>query len=178
MRGYLTRCKQISNEEFEKIINLRKLKDTVKETVIGAFDLTGRDFNENDILIPLEIVVKQIKIPRIDIEVGEFEPMIIDAFSDASVKNEDIHALRLQENQALEAIAVRIKKEIDSCEIKVKNVMAEQAATFVDNIIKQLTDNIENIRNQIDDKENAIRQYDTLCKAIADYKKMVSEMEM
>lgn len=178
LRGYLTRCKQMSNEEFEKIINLRKLKDAVKETVIGAFDLSGRDFNENDILIPLEIVVKQIKIPRIDIEVGEFEPMIIDAFSDASVKNETIHALRLQENQALEAIATRIKKEIDLCDNRVKSVMAEQAATFVDNIIKQLTENIENIRNQIDDKENAIRQYDTLCKAIIEYKKMVSEMEM
>ena len=104
--------------------------------------------------------------------------MIIDAFSDASVKNEDIHALRLQENQALEAIATRIKREIDLCDNRVKSVMAEQAATFVDNIIKQLTDNIENIRNQIDDKENAIRQYDTLCKAITEYKKMVSEMEM
>lgn len=178
LRGYLTRCKKMSNEEFEKIINIRKLKEMVKGAVIGAFDLSGRDFNENDILVPLEIVIKQIQIPHIDIELGEFEPMIIDAFSDASVRDEDIQMLKLQENRTLEAIAVRVKKEIDLCENKVRNVMAEQSANFVDNVIKQLTDNIENVKKQIDDKEHAIQQYIVLCETIAEHKKMLMGMEM
>lgn len=178
MRGYLVRCKQLTNEEFDKIINLRILREKVKATVIGAFDLGDKAFNENDILIPLEIVIKKIKIPEINIEVEEFEPMIVDAFSGATVSNDAIHELRLQENRVLEKISIRVKGEIDNCKNKVDSVMSQQAATFVDNIIKLLTDNIENIRSQIDDKENSIRQYDTLIKLLAEYKEFITSMEM
>ena len=56
--------------------------------------------------------------------------------------------------------------------------MSEQSATFVDNIIAQLTTNIEMLKTQIDNKEDSIRQYNTLCTALTEYKKMVNEMEM
>lgn len=178
MRGYISRCKAYSNEEFEKIINLKNLENKVKDTVIGAFDLSGKDFNENDILIPLEIVIKRIKIPKIDIEVKQFEPMILNAFSGATVKGEEIHQLKLQENKVLGEISKAIKEELRKCHVRIENVMLEQSSTFVDNIIEQLTENIEMLRKQIDNKENSIRQYDTLCKTIVEYKQIVSEMEM
>ncbi|WP_026522315.1 dynamin family protein [Butyrivibrio sp. VCB2001] len=178
LRQYISRCKELSNSEFEKIININTLKEEVKTTVIGAFELGDKDFNENDVLIPLEIVIKKIQIPQIEIEVSEFEPIIIDAFSGASVTNETIHELQLLENKALSKISERVKQEIDKCQQKVENLMSEQAATFVDNIIRLLTDNIETLRTQIDNKENAIRQYETLCNMIIEYKAAVKDMEL
>lgn len=178
MRSYVGRCKKYINEEFEKIINLSKLETSVKKTVTGAFDLSGKDFNENDILIPLEIAIKKIQIPKIDIDVTEFGSMIVDAFSGGTVEGNKIHELRLLENRVFENISKKISDELDKCEKKIESVMTEQSATFVDNIINQLTVNIEMLRNQIDDKENAIRQYNTLCEALAQYKQMVIEMEM
>lgn len=178
MRGYISRCKIYANEEFEKIINIRELESRVKGSIIGAFDLSGEDFNENDILIPLEIVIKRIQIPQIDIEVEQFEHMIVDAFSGASVEGEAIHQLRLMENRVLGDIAKKIKEEFDKCCDRIDSIMTEQAATFVDNIIKQMASNIERLRNQIDDKENKICQYTKFCDALAEYKQMITGMEM
>jgi len=140
--------------------------------------LGGKDFNENDILIPLEIVIKKVQIPKINIEVEQFESMIVDAFSGPTVEGDEIHQLKLQENRVLGEISKAIKKELDNCQKKIDSVMAEQSSTFVDNIIKQLTANIEMLRSQIDDKENSISQYNTLCEMIVKYKDFVSRMEM
>lgn len=178
IRKYISRCKKYANDEFKKVINLRKLETSVKEAVIGAFDLSGSDFSENDILIPLEIVIKKLQIPEIDIGVNQFESVIVDAFSGASVEGEEIHQLRLMENRVLADISKKIGEELDKCRDKINNIMTEQSATFVDNIIKQMTSNIEMLKNQIDDKENAICQYSALCDALARYKQMISEMEM
>lgn len=178
MRGYINRCKKYANEEFEKIINIRKLENAVKDVVIGAFDLSGKDFNENDILIPLEIVLKRLQIPKINISVEDFDSIIIDSFADAEVEDKEIHKLRLMENKALDAISKKIRSEIDKCQRTIADIMSEQSATFVDEIISKLTTNIEMLRNQIDNKEDSIRQYDTLCNMILKYKKLVNEMEI
>lgn len=178
IRNYITRCKLYLNEEFEKIVNINTLKSEVKETVIGAFDLGGKDFNENDILIPLEIVMKKIQIPKIDIEAEQFESMIIDEFSGAVVEGKAIQQLKLSENRVLGKVSKAIKEELKKCQKRVDGIMTEQSSTFIDNIIHQLSDNIEKLKNQIDDKENSIKQYDMLCNSIDTYKKMVMEMEM
>ncbi len=178
MRNYISRCKKYANEEFEKIINIGKLKKEIKEIVIGAFDLSGSDFREEAILIPLDIVANQIQIPKIDIEPTEFENSIIDAFSGAVVTGDEIHELRLVENKVLGDISKRIKNELDNCNKKIDQVMAEQASTFVDKIIETLKSNVKALKDQIDDRENAIRQYNTLCNALVEYKQLINEMEM
>jgi hypothetical protein len=178
MRKYIARCKKKTNEEFKNIINLKKLENTIKNIIIGAFDLSQKDFNENDILTPLKTVIKKIKIPEIEIEEEEFGNFIIEKFSGGSVKGEDIHQLKLIENKLFTDIAKKIKEEIDNCEKKINNVMSEQAGIFVDNIIENLKTNIDMLKKQLKNKENAILKYDELCKLLVEYKKMIIEMEM
>ena len=56
--------------------------------------------------------------------------------------------------------------------------MSEQAATFVDEIIRQASKNIEQLKTQIDNKEESIRRYNELCSAITQYKLLIQKMEM
>ena len=178
MRKYIARCKKKTNEEFKNIINLRKLESTIKNIIIGAFDLSQKDFNENDILTPLKTVIKKIKIPEIEIEEEKFGNFIVEKFSGGSVKGEDIHQLKLIENQVFFEIAKKIKQEIDNCKNKINNVMSEQSGIFVDNIIENLRTNMEMLKKQLKNKENAISKYDELSKLLVDYKKLIIEMEM
>lgn len=178
IRGYINRCRQFANEEFETMVNLRKLENAVKDSVIGAFDMSSNDFNENDILIPLEIVIKKIQIPRIEIDASKYEDMIVEAFSGAFVEGDEIHQLRIVEGKVLSKVAKKMREELDNCEREMQTVMTEQATTFVDNIIKQLTDTVETLKRQVDDKENAMRKYDELSKLLLGYKRMIKEMEM
>lgn len=178
MRKYITRCKTYINNEFEKIINIRMLEENLKKAVIGAFDLSGDDFNEDDILIPVEIVMKKIQIPKINIEVLQFESMLGDSFDEAFVEGEEIHRLKKQANYVFCEIAKAIKEELKQCEIKMESVMTEQATMFVDRIIEQLSENIGRLKAQIDDKEENIKKYDILEQTVVEYKKAISEMEM
>lgn len=178
IRAYIVRIKEYSNEEFNKVINIEKLEDYIKDVIVGAFDLSQKKFNENDILLPLEIVIKKIKIPKIEIEVSEFESMIISEFSSATVEGNEINKLHLKEIQVLGEVSKKIKEEIDKCQKSINKVMDEQSDTFVENIVNQLKKNIETLEKQLCDKENMIKKYDLLYKKLCEYKKMIDEMEI
>ena len=86
--------------------------------------------------------------------------------------------MKLIENQVFFEIAKKIKQEIDNCKNKINNVMSEQSGIFVDNIIENLRTNMEMLKKQLKNKENAISKYDELSKLLVDYKKLIIEMEM
>jgi len=178
IRSYINSCRKYANKEFANAINIANLEDMIKETVIGAFDLSGKDFNENNILIPLEIVIKKIQIPDINITMDEFESMIIDEFSGASVKGDDIHKLKLAETRVLGKASEKIQQQLDECEKKMEYEMSNQSATFVDSIIKNLNENVEKLKEQIDNREESIKRYNTFIEALDTYKEMIKKMEM
>lgn len=178
IRKYINRCKRLANDEFEKVVNISKLEKEVKEIIIGAYDLSDKSFNERDILVPLEIVIKKIQIPKIEIDIKDYEKLIIDSFSSPSVNGAEIEQLKLVENSVLSTASKKIKDDIDECGRKLEEIMVTESATFVDSVINQLTTNVEMLRRQIDNKEDAIRQNQTLCKALVQYKKIISEMEI
>lgn len=178
IRNYITRCNRRANEAFEKVIRIDDLEKELKKNVIGAFDLSQKEFDENRILIPIKIVLEKITIPEINIKSEKFEERIVEEFSGALVEGDEIHELRLMETRMLGEISKKIKEEVDKCNREIGEVMTKQSTTFVDRINEELKSNIEKLKNQIDDKENSIKQYNALCNALVEYKKMVSEMEM
>lgn len=80
LRGYADRCNRETNHEFSKLFQVEDLKRRVKNAVQGAFDLAERDFNENDILIPLENALKRLTIPEIRIESSGYKDEILNMF--------------------------------------------------------------------------------------------------
>lgn len=176
LRNFTNTCHRFLNDQFDHAINTNGLQDKIKDIVIGAFDLSDSNFNENDILIPLEIVMKQMKMPKININNGKFEQDIIDDF-EATVNNEAINQLKLAQNQAMQNVANEIKTELENNIIDINNMFSTEAAMFVDNILSKLSSNLENVSKLIDDKENSIKKYDELNKLIITYKKSICEME-
>ena len=150
----------------------------IKDCAIGAFDLKDEKFNEQDIIIPVRNVMNKITIPKMDIDEEQYEAMIIDAFSGAVVEGEEIQKLKRQENLVFNQIARKLEENLKSYQRQIDGIMSEQAATFVDEIIRQASKNIERLKTQIDNKEENIRQYNELCSAIAQYKLLIQKMEM
>lgn len=178
IRKYIVACKQYINEELKKIINIKKLESTLKDSIIGAFDMSSTEFNENDILIPLSIVINKVTIPDINVEAFQYQGTIENAFTSSVVKNEDIHKLRMIEEKVLQEIAYKIKEEIDETRDKINNIMGELSASFVDDIIKNLTSNIDRLKKQIEDREHFIQKYSELSDNLLNYKQLVKEMEI
>jgi len=178
IRSYIARCKDMANKTFSKAINVDKLKNEIKTEVSKGFNATNQELNENDILIPLDIVVGKISIPVIDINMDSYESMIVDAFNKAVVSGEEIEELRLTQNRTMTKIATKLKDEIRNCRRITEEIMEEQSKVFVDNIIDTLSDNEKMIENRIKDKEVSIKKYDELNKLLPEFIMMINQLEM
>lgn len=178
LRKYITRCKKVANEEFERLINISNIKKDVREVVIGAFDLSDKNFNENDILNPIEIVMKKITIPSININVSDYDEMILKSFSSGIVEGNAINELLLQQEKVLQKISSNIQEVLEKTAAEVEVILQEQAVSFVDNIIKQLSSNIEIIESRLEDKENSIKEFEKFINDIYEYKKEIISLKV
>ena len=178
MRGYINKCKRYADMEFKHIVSLRGIRNDIKSIAMAAFDLSDRNFDENDIILPMENAINKISIPKIDIEVSDFENLIIEQFEDVTVKNEEIDKLRLAATRAFNEISKKFKSELDKCGERLEKVMNDQALNFVNDITKQLSKNAEIMKEQIEGKEKAICKYSKLLEELNVYRQTVREMEL
>ncbi|WP_147565180.1 dynamin family protein [Clostridium tyrobutyricum] len=170
IRKYITKAKNIANEEFSRLININELKKNIKETVIAAFDLSDKNFNENDVLVPIELVMKKIIIPTIDINISDYDEMILKNFSSGTVEGQEINQLKVKQEIVLQEIYKHISSILKNTESKISNILEEQANMFVDNIINQLSTNIRLIEKKLEDKDNSIKEYKKFINKIKTYK--------
>lgn len=175
LRKYATRAKKVVNEEFVRLFDISTLKKNIKNTVIGAFDLSDRNFNENDILIPLEITLKKLTIPSIEVDLENYDEQILRQFSSSVVEGHKISELVLAQEKVLQAMANDIVNSILRTGDVIESILQEQAGAFVDNIEKQLSNNIEILQKLLDNKEKSILEYKTFISSIADYKEQISK---
>lgn len=173
IRKYANRVKGKINEEFDRLFDVGSLKRNVKNTIVGAFDLSDKNFNENDILVPLEIVLKKISIPHIDIDLEDYDEEIIRQFSSGVAEGQKISELILLQEKVMQSMSNDIMKDVLKTGDIIENMLIEQAGVFVDNIEKQLSSNVEILENKLNDKENSILEYDKFIADIAVYKSEV-----
>ena len=71
-----------------------------------------------------------------------------------------------------------VQKEIDAHLSEIKVELAYQADTFVDTLNTKITQNIEKIVKQIQNKEVSLLRYDSLLTQLGEYKLQIKKMEM
>ena len=68
IQQYAAKCQTYVNAEFQQIFNKEQFAQRVKEVVLAAFQKSGREFDPDDILLPLQNVLDKISIPRIELD--------------------------------------------------------------------------------------------------------------
>lgn len=175
---YITEVTRIVNSEFDKSVNVAQLKDRLKRTVIGVFDLSDSNFNENEIIGPVENATKKLSIPKVCVDIEKYQEDVLSVFPETFVKDNEIHKLTTMQGKILRKIAGDLSSSIEDNLHEINNLMKEQAGSFIDTIMLSIQGNIEMLKRQIDDRENALRQYETLTSQIVIYKNMIREMEI
>ena len=177
LKQYLIKCKEDASIEFKRIINKDNLKNLIKKEIIKLFDLSDKNFDEEKIIRPVEIVVERIMIPDLNIDEKEFTDMIVNQFSGKDVlEGDEISTLERVQLEILGKIFLKVKEKIRQCEVKLDDVLKEQASTFVDNLEEEINENTEKLKNQLKDKENSLKKYEKFIEEIKNYKKMIIEM--
>lgn len=177
IRQYIVESKRIANLCLEKSVDNHIIEQKLKEIILSGFDMSDNSFDEKEILVPLSLLVKKIKVSNINIDTDSYVEEVAGQFP-YGAKNSEIHRLKIAQTKVLGNICNQLQAEIDECLRKIKIELAYQADTFVDTLNEKLMQNIENIKHQIQNKEESLLRYETLLTQLGDYKLQVKEMEM
>ncbi len=173
IRQYVVRSKELINTEFEKLFDLKKMKTQITNEVTSAFDMVDEQFNEQEILLPLNSALGRISIPKIELEATKYDKKLTDEFTSSVVENEDISRLMLKQDRIMAEISKDIVSILDQKAKEIDSLLTRQANTFVDNIEYQLRDNVKKVQALLKDKENSLKKYNDLIDQIAQHKKNI-----
>ncbi len=177
IRQYIVESKRIANLCLEKSVDSHVIEQKLKEIILSGFDMSDTSFDEKEILVPLNLLVKKIKVSNITIDTDSYVEEVAGQFP-YGAKNSEIHRLKIAQTKILGNVCNQLQSEIDESLRKIKVELAYQADTFVDTLHEKMMENIENIKDQIQNKEESLLRYETLLTQLGDYKLQVKEMEM
>ncbi|MDR3109486.1 MAG: dynamin family protein [Planctomycetaceae bacterium] len=63
LHGFANEAKRYVAEEIEQIFDKQAIKHELKDIILKGFDTSNPDFDENDIITPVEILLEQLTIP-------------------------------------------------------------------------------------------------------------------
>jgi len=171
IRNYSLSCMQIVNTSFRNILKINELRDHVKATVMGAFEQSDQDFDENKILIPLENALSRISMPSLEVELEEYETMLDGLLSgivsNGTVKNDNIPLLKRAQDKVLAKMSKDIVQKIRAKGDEMDHNLQTQAAVFVDRIVEQLSENQRKLEVLIEDKQSNLEKFDTFLKGLS-----------
>ena len=136
--------------------------------------MADKEFNPDEILIPLETMLEKLSVDTVDFKfIDEAEDRIYGEFSsnDGIVEGNNIHKLyRLQEEQisrVLQCCSMRLDEISDN----INQEMSKQSGIFVDGIIDRVSENIELLKKLLAHREENIDRYEEFITAILRHKK-------
>ena len=177
IRQYIVESKRLANLCLDKSVDNHIIEQKLKEIILSGFDMSDISFDEKEILVPLSLLVKRIKVSNITIDTDSYVEEVAGQFP-YGAKNSEIHRLKIAQTKVLGNICNQLQVEIDECLRKIKVELAYQADTFVDTLNEKLMQNIENIKHQIQNKEESLLRYEVLLNQLGDYKLQIKGMEM
>ena len=143
--------KDIQNQLLS-MFNLDKLRSGLINAIINVFDLSDENFNEYEILNPVNKVVNNITIPDVEFDSDKYEKMILSKFNNSVVKNDDIIKLKEKYKDVMMNILQDIREVIDMKVNFVINNLQNTGENFMNRIDSEVKGNIEELKNQLDNK--------------------------
>lgn len=171
---YGTEAQRLINTSLHRLFDIEGLKSKIKSCVIGAFDLADKEFNPDEILIPLETMLMKLTVDTVNFKfIDETENKIYGEFSsnDDIVEGNNIHRLyRLQEEE-ISRVLQCCSTRLDQISENIESEMKTQSGIFVDGIINRVSENIELMKKLLAHREDNIDRYEEFIDAILRYKK-------
>lgn len=159
IKQYSARCRSYVNNEFKKIFNKESFSSKIKEVVLNAFHASQRDFDEDDILLPLQNVLDKISIPHIELDFTKYIDEVETRFKNGYAKNEEIHQLKNLQSKLLNNIEDELCKQLIDVLKTIEETLKQQAVIFADQISNGFCNELEKLKGQVEEREEYIKKY-------------------
>ena len=140
------------------IIDMQKLRKRVASTVIDLFDTEDPDFDLLSFKVQVNGCLSSYQPPQLSLSADEFINDIVSRFGNGSVQNNDIDYLKRAHKKAINDVFLHIIKLSEQAQKEIDDYFYDMENSLVNNIIGQLKDDLDNMTNQLKDKEISLQK--------------------
>ena len=180
MRNYYASCLEMVNSNFIHLLQIDKLKEQIKGDVMGAFEASDRNFDENKILVPLDTTLNRITIPEVEIDLSKYESMLdgklAGIVSNGVVQNENIPVLKRAQDQVIAAMSQDIIFNVKEQGKMIDNKLQVQGSAFIDSIVGQLNENQQKMEKLIQNKRESVSKMRKFIEELRNSKRTLLEV--
>ena len=163
---YASRAQEMIDDDLIHAIDIDKIKKSVRTALLQAFNESNTEFNENDLLGPVEITMREITVPTIKVDAAKYRKMISSCCQESYVKDDEIYNLEVNIEEVLGTIDKDIETELDIKIKEIGNQLDGKAIVFIDEVKSKLQGNFEKVKKQLGDRENSIKKYEAFIEQI------------
>ena len=160
IQNYIVNAEKNIAEGLKFAIDIGAIRNRIKQAVLRAFQKADADFDENDILLPVELVLSKVTIPDFSVVDSErYQNMLIEEFPSAQVRDEDIPRLELKQSELFGKISADITSKLEDKSKQIESMLKEHAIHFTDDVKKAIESRIGQLQKNLQDKEGSIHSY-------------------
>lgn len=192
---FLNTALKIITHNAENAFDIEQVKSKIKTILIELFDKEKIDFDEDLIMTPIELVLKQITIPEIPLNKEKFHQEIYKEFAqDRTLEfmcrgsktenstrntvsgNEDIQHLRKTQIEVLGKISGEIADFMKTFGNRIEDMLKVYSETFIDELGGQLEERTKILEEKIKTKQESIKNYEDFLKTIDRLRNQVKDL--
>ena len=173
IKQFSAKSKIFINTEFKYIFNREEFSRKIKEIVLQAFQDSEKEFDEKDILLPLQNVLAKISIPDIHIDFSNYLDEVDARFPEGFAENNDIHKLNALQSRLLNQMEEELINKLLAARQEIQSTLQKQAISFADQIENEFCAELEKLKTQIIEKEHYIKSYTEFAETVKQLKQKV-----
>ena len=159
LQEYAAICQRSVLAEYQNIFNREQFCLTIKRIMLTAFIKSGRNFDEDEILQPLNNVLNRISIPELRFDVTPYIDRIDSEFPGGVAKGQAIHKLNLLQETLLAQIDLEIGSQLEAGLQTIRETLNTEAVTFADKIDSIFRNDLDRLSEQVNERERYINEY-------------------
>ena len=159
IRDYVGRINGEILEHFENILQKTELAEKVKNEILPAIHNYAGNYDEKEILIPLEDTISGLSIIKIDIDPNKYSDKIKSAYKKGEAKNNEIHKFMDLFDDIISQITAEAGDYIKGQIIKIEGILPFCMDDFIDKLSEKFNKQVEILENDKKDKETTLKKY-------------------
>lgn len=171
LQKYITNSEKNIAEGLKMAVNINDIRNRIKNVVLRAFQKADTEFDENDVLGPVELVLSKLTVPNFSVvDARKYSNMILSEFPSTQVRDTEIADLELQQTQVLYEIADDITRAMETKANEIAAKLKEQSNFFTDDVKKSIENRSERLKKNLQDKRGSIENYKEFLARVSDCK--------
>ena len=171
IRDYSIDIEKYALKDFNSIVDIKRIKDKLRKTIIEELNLNNVETDEEHILYSIDSNLKRLTIPNLVIDINLYESMIGNEFSGSIVKDEDIHELEAKQREVLVNISIDVEQKLSGICKEIEKEFLNYSNSFINKVVYSLEKDVKNIKSQLENKEEYMRKYNEVGILLKDIKR-------